>query len=352
MTNQLYFQSMRAIRRILLISLPVMALIIAGTGCKQENSRIMTVTGPIRADEMGVTLEHEHIMVDFIGADSTGYHRWDRKEVASTVLPHIREVQDKGLNTLIECTPAYLGRDPRLLKTLSEKTGVQILTNTGYYGAVNEKFLPQHTYEETADQLAERWINEWENGIEDTDIKPGFIKISVGRDSTLSDVHEKLVRAAARTHLETGLTIASHTGPEDPAFAQLRVLEEEGVSPKAFIWVHAQNGDSQAHIEAAQKGAWVSLDGVNKKEAVINQYVSMLTNLEENNLLDRVLISHDAGWYSPGEPGGGNFRPYTAIFDHLVPALKKKGFSQEDIDQLLKTNPGRAFNIKIKKLNQ
>ncbi len=348
MLKQQCIKITRSIRKIFLIVLPGLTLILAGTGCKQEDNRIMTVTGPIQADEMGVTLEHEHIMVDFIGADSTGYHRWDRKEVVSTVLPHIREVKKKGLNTLMECTPAYLGRDPRLLKTISQKTGVQILTNTGYYGAVNEKFLPQHTYEETADQLAERWTNEWENGIEDTDIKPGFIKISVGPDSTLSNIHEKLVRAAARTHLETGLTIASHTGPEAPAFAQLRVLEEEGVSPGAFIWVHAQNGNSQAHIKAARKGAWVSLDGVNKKESVINQYVSMLTNLEENNLLDRVLISHDAGWYSPGEPKGGDFRPYTAIFDHLMPALKKKGFSQEDIDQLLKVNPGRAFSIKIK----
>ena len=346
-----HVNTIRSIRNLFLIFLPALILIIAGTGCKQENSRIMTVTGPIHADEMGVTLEHEHIMVDFIGADSTGYQRWNREDVTKSVIPHIQEVKKKGLQTLVECTPAYLGRDPRLLKNISQQSGIQIITNTGYYGAVDEKYLPQHAFEESADQLAGRWIDEWKNGIEDTDIKPGFIKISVGSDSTLSDIHEKLVRAAARTHLETGLTVASHTGPAAPAFAQLKILEEEGVSPDAFIWVHAQNGNTDAHIRAAQKGAWVSLDGVNKEEATIKRYVNMLANLKEHNLLNRVLISHDAGWYSPGEPEGGNFRPYTSIFNHLIPALKKNGFTQEDIDLLLKDNPQSALSINIRKIN-
>ncbi|MCF8335489.1 MAG: hypothetical protein K9H65_02695 [Bacteroidales bacterium] len=308
----------------------------------------MTVTGPMQVENMGLTLTHEHIMVDFIGADSTGYHRWNREDVIKSVLPPLKKVKKKGLQTLVECTPAYLGRDPRLLKNISQKTNIQLITNTGYYGAVDEKFLPKHAFEESAEQLAKRWIAEWENGIEDTDIKPGFIKISVGSDSELSDVHEKLVRAAAKTHLETGLTIASHTGPEDPAFAQLNVLEEEGVSPEAFIWVHAQNGNTEAQIKAAEKGAWISLDGVQGKKKIIENYVQMLSNLKEHNLLHRALISHDAGWYSPGEPNGGDFRPYTPIFDQLVPALENKGFTREEIDRLLKENPKKAFVVEKK----
>ncbi|KXB08272.1 aryldialkylphosphatase [candidate division MSBL1 archaeon SCGC-AAA382M17] len=329
--------------------LMVLSIIMGDLGCKSESNRIMTVSGPIQAEDMGVTLEHEHILVDFIGADSTGYHRWERDKVAKSVLPYLKEAKEKGMETMLECTPAYLGRDPLLLKDLSQTTNIHILTNTGYYGAVDNKFLPGHAFEESADQLAERWIDEWENGIENTGIKPGFIKISVDPDSTLSELHEKLVRAAARTHLATGLTIASHTGPEAPAFAQMNILKEEGVSPEAFIWVHAQNGTPQAHIKAVEKGAWVSLDGVNPKEKEIQDYVKMLSNLKDNDLLHRTLISHDAGWYSPGEPEGGNFRPYTAIFDELVPALKKNGFTEEDINLLLETNPGNAFEIDIKK---
>jgi len=169
----------------------------------------MTVSGSISPTQMGTTLAHEHILVDFIGADSTGYHRWERDKVVEKVLPFLKEAKELGVKTLIECTPAYLGRDPILLNMLSQKSGLYILTNTGYYGARNNKFIPKHAFKETANQLARRWTKEWEEGIEDTKIRPGFIKISVNPEPELSPMHQKIVRAAARTHLRTGLTIAS-----------------------------------------------------------------------------------------------------------------------------------------------
>jgi phosphotriesterase-related protein len=82
-------------------------------GCQQNTEKYtMTVKGPIPVSEMGITLSHEHVLVDFIGADSTGYHRWDRQEVMARVLPFLQEIQEYKASTLMECTPAYLGRDP------------------------------------------------------------------------------------------------------------------------------------------------------------------------------------------------------------------------------------------------
>lgn len=308
---------------------------------------IQTVRGPIPTDQLGQTLIHEHILVDFIGADSTGYHRWDREEVVEEVLPYLQEIKALGYETLIECTPAYLGRDPRLLKTLSELSGLQILTNTGYYGARNNIFVPEHAFSETADQLANRWTREWEQGIEDTGIKPGFMKISVDQDSVLSPTHQKLIRAAGMTHRATGLTIASHTLLAVPAFQQLEILREERVAPEAFIWVHAQaEEDLSEHVRAARLGAWISLDNVNADQ--IDRYVAMLQNLKDHGLLNRALISHDAGWYSPGEEKGGDFRGYTDISQHLLPALREAGFSDSDIEQLLVQNPVEAFRIRTR----
>ncbi len=103
---------------------------------------IMTVNGPIAISEMGTTLVHEHVLVDFIGADSTGYHRWDKDEVVEVVTPYLSAIRNLKVNTLIECTPAYLGRDPRILKKLSDRTGMHLVTNTGNYGAYNNKFIP------------------------------------------------------------------------------------------------------------------------------------------------------------------------------------------------------------------
>ncbi|HKJ78697.1 MAG TPA: hypothetical protein VKA10_04135, partial [Prolixibacteraceae bacterium] len=185
--------------------------------CQKPESQIITVNGAIPESAMGKTLHHEHLLVDFIGADSTGYHRWNRDEVVEKVLPYLKEIKDLGYETLVECTPAYIGRDPKLLQLLSEKSGIKLITNTGYYSAVNAKFLPEHAFEETAAQLAERWIDEAENGIEDTGVYPGFIKISVER-KPLEPINQKIVEAACITHLATGLTIMSHTGLSTPAF--------------------------------------------------------------------------------------------------------------------------------------
>jgi len=97
---------------------------------------------------------------------------------------------------------------------------------------------------------------EFLNGIDQTGIKPGFIKISVDAADTLSTDHTKIITAAALTHLATGLAIASHTGPEKPAFAQLKILGEMGIDPSAFIWVHAQS----ATLESMLKPRKWSLD--------------------------------------------------------------------------------------------
>lgn len=309
----------------------------------------MTVNGPVSSKEMGVSLIHEHILVDFIGADSITGQRWNISRVLRRSLPFLNQIKELGCRTLIECTPAYLGRDPLLLKVLSDTSGLNIITNTGYYGAVNNKFLPKHAFYETSDQLAARWSMEWDSGIAGTGIRPGFIKIGV-MDGNLSDLHKKLVEAAARTHLKTGLTIASHTGPATPAFEQLEILQKEGVAPGAFIWVHAQGEkDLNNHVRAARKGAWIGLDGVSDDN--LADYVKMIKNLKDNDLLNKVLLSHDAGWYHPGEENGGDYRGYNTIFEKLVPLLLKENFSEAEIDQLLVKNPAEAFTIRVHRIN-
>ena len=328
--------------------LSALCIIFLLSRCTSENDGIiMTVNGPVPAGEMGVSLIHEHILVDFIGADSISNSRWDKSKVIEKAFPYLKQIKDLGCATFIECTPAFLGRDPSILKRLSDTSGLNIITNTGYYGVRNNKFIPGYAFEETADQLAERWVTEWEEGIEGTGIKPGFIKIGVD-NGNLSEMHKKLITAAAKTHLKTGLVIASHTGPATPAFEQIEILMKEGVSPEAFIWVHAQSEkDPASHVKAAEAGAWIGLDGLNDKN--LQDYLNMIKNMKENNLLNKVLLSHDAGWYRPGEENGGLYRGYTTLFEKLIPLLRNSNFSDKEIHLLLVTNPSRAFGIKIRK---
>ena len=329
------------------------ALLAACRPAPQDAPYLMTVNGPIPADSMGLALIHEHVFLDWSGADSINPAEWDEEAAFRLILPYLQEMKAQGVRTFLECTPAYLGRNPRLLRQLADSTGLQILTNTGYYGARNDAHLPGHAYSETAEQLARRWVQEWEAGIEGTGIRPGFIKIGV--EVPLSPLHEKLVRAAAIAHRETGLAIVAHTGPEVGAFRELEILAEEGVVPEALVWTHAQQGAREAHVEIARRGAWISLDGMGwidpadseGDSTALMDYIGMLQNLKDAGMLHRTLISHDAGWYTHGSAEQA-FKPFTAIFRLVIPELEKAGFRSEEIRQLLEENPRSAYTIQVR----
>ena len=314
----------------------------------QGKPTIQTVRGPIGADEMGASLVHEHVLVDFAGAEKVSRSRYDAEEAFRTILPRLEEVQKHGCRTLVECTPAYLGRDPLLLRRLSEASGLHIVTNTGYYGAANDTAVPRHAYTETARQLAARWTAEYRHGIEGTGIRPGFVKTGVNA-GPLSDIDGKLVEAAALCHLDTGLTLAIHTGDGVAAVEIVSLLKRLGVSPEAYIWVHAQNEkDPATRSWAAQAGVWVELDGVGPKS--LEAHVEAALDLFRRGQLGRVLVSQDAGWFHVGEAGGGTYRPYTFLFDAFLPALRARGLGKAEIRALLVDGPAKALAIRPRPL--
>lgn len=313
---------------------------------EDATGRVMTVLGPIAPEAMGVTLPHEHILVDFVGADAASPDRYKADDVVAVALPHLERIRVQGVRTLVECTPAYLARDPVILRRLSMQTGLHILTNTGYYAASGGKFLPTHARSESADELAARWLAEWREGIGGTGVRPGFQKIGVDA-GPLPDVGVKLVRAAARVHKASGLTIAAHTGDGRAAMQELDLLREEGVSPSAFIWVHANaEPDAALRAEAAARGAWVEFDGV--APGTVARHVELVAAMKERGRLDRILLSHDAGWYRVGEPGGGEFRPFDTLWAELVPALRRAGFSDAEVRTLTVDNPREAFTVRVR----
>ena len=323
-------------------------LLVLFSSCASKNEIIInSVTGPVTISANEVWLSHEHILVDFIGADSLDPKKWDHDSVISAIMPYLDELKLHKVKYFVDATPAYLGRDPLLLEKIAKKTGLTILTNTGFYGAVNNKYIPSSAYEKTAEELASIWINEYNTGIAGTSIKPGFIKISVDATDTLDSIDQKLVKAAAITHLQTGLTILSHTGQAKSLWPQLEIVKEMNVSPAAFVWVHAQaEEDNNNYLRAAKEGCWIALDGLAWD---IEKHLQKLVFAKEHNILNRVLISHDAGWYDP-QKQIQNIRPYTNIFTQLHPKLSAKGFSENEFSQLISDNPSRAFFIAVRKL--
>ena len=138
------------------LSLIIISLCIGALhSCQHGDAgKIITVNGPIAPSAMSTVLTHEQILVDFIGADSTGYHRWNRDTVLRVMLSYLEECKALGVNSFVECTPEFLGRDPELMRMLADASGLHIITNTGYYGARDNLFIPEAIFSLSPEELA------------------------------------------------------------------------------------------------------------------------------------------------------------------------------------------------------
>ncbi|NLX37643.1 MAG: phosphotriesterase [Chloroflexi bacterium] len=303
-------------------------------------SHIETVCGPIAPAALGATLIHEHILVDFGGASVTGPHRWDRQQVFDHMLPYLSAIRHQGLTTLVDCTPMYLGRDAPLLRRLALQSGLQIITNTGLY---KEPYLPPWAFDLSAEELTAVWVSEARDGIGATGIRPGFIKIAVN-PGPLVPIQRKIVAAAALTHLQTGLVVASHTGHAIAAHESLDIAAAAGMSLGRYIIVHADAiSDLDEHVRLAKRGAWLEYDALGTRPA--EEHARLLLAMLERGYGEQLLLSHDAGWYHVGEPNGGEVRPFTFLMDTFVPLLRQYGVDQSTIERLIIINPARALAI-------
>lgn len=307
-----------------------------------QAGRVMTVRGEVGATVLGMTLAHEHLFSNF-GEAPEEPGRYDEQALLAAVLPYAKRVRELGCATIVDGTAAWFGRHPRLLKTISEQTGLNILTNTGYYGAAEDRYVPETARKESADEIAARWLREWEEGIGGTGIRPGFVKLGVD-GGALSALDRKLVTAGARVHRRSGLTLAVHTGENaEAALEQLAILKAEGVRGEAWVWIHANKvKDLAALKQAAESGAWISLDGLDA--GTIGRHMELARQMKEWGRLGQVLLSHDGNSFRVG--GKRPMREYTALFTEFLPLLQQNGFSRDEVRGLTVENPGRAYAVR------
>ncbi len=277
-----------------------------------------------------IVLVHEHVLVDF----TSGKSPYDPEEVFQIAKPHLEECKKYGVRRFQDCTPAYLGRSPKLLQRLSDAVGIEIWTNTGWYAARNHQYLPPEAKTDSAEKIAKRWVEEWRKGVDG--MKPRFIKIGVN-NGPLPDLDKKIVRAAALCSKETGLTIQSHTGNGKAALEQVAIVTGEKVDASKFVWVHAyREKDHAIHEQVGRAGAWVQFDGVSQDS--LAWHAECVRFMESKQLLNRTMISQDAGYYKPGQPKGGTFRPFSTMQKQLLPMLHPFWGLQ-----LLMINPVQAY---------
>jgi phosphotriesterase-related protein len=311
----------------------------AGEGAGTATGKIETVCGPIDPAELGPALTHEHILVDFVGADKVSRDRYDPEAVVARMLPYLKDLKAAGVEALFECTPDYLGRDPVLLRRLSIASGVKLITNTGLY---KDPYLPQWAHEASAEDIAARWIEEATLGIGPERIRPGFIKIAAN-EGDLTPIQRKIVRAAALASRATGLVIACHTTTAATALQELDILHDAGTPESRLIVVHADaTPDLAIHAQIAARAAWLSYDGI--REGNARERVPFVLEALRR-WPAQLLISQDAGWYHVGEPNGGDVVALDWLPRAFLPMLREAGLTSEQLDRLLVRNPAEAFTI-------
>lgn len=302
---------------------------------------IQTVTGSVRLSDLGFSLSHEHIMSNF-GKPIDETSEYDEDQLFKQVVPYLEYLKSLGVETIFDCTTEYFGRRVDLLSRISETSNIQIITNTGFYGAAGDKYIPSFAYSASVAEIASIWIDEFEHGIEGTAIKPGFIKLGFDGGNP-SKIDKKLFEAGIYAHLSTGLVLAVHTGENIEAVNyQINLLNRHGVDLSSWIWIHANKyEDDRILLEIASRGAWISLDGLSSIN--VDKYLERIKKFKERGLLDHLLVSHDGN----GFPAGGDIRPFEDIMKSLVPAMYEEGFSKQEVDLILIENPKNAFRLKL-----
>jgi len=301
-------------------------------------SRLITTLGPLRRQDAGFILPHEHVFVDFRLPDDPEQGRADLSEVIAVMAPEIDAARALGVTAQVDCTPVGLARRADVLEALSARTGMPFLVPTGVY---REPHVPSWVREATEDRLAGWMLSELEEGIEGTGVRAAWIKLSVGDDGP-TPCESKVLRAAARAAAAVDAVIGSHTARGEVALHQIAVIEAAGYRADRFIWIHTQaEPDVDLHHRVARRGAWLEYDAIGDMddEYFIEQILAALAA----GFGSRVLLSQDRGWYDPAVPGGGVPRPYTYLQEEFLPKLKAAGVDDAEIRRLTRANPFDAF---------
>jgi phosphotriesterase-related protein len=304
-------------------------------------SHLITTLGPRSADDLGMILPHEHLFVDLRTGEPPGFAVADPNAVIALMRPELDRARAAGVTALVECTPVGVGRRADLLKALSDAAHFPVLVPTGIY---REPWVPRWAHEASEDKLYTWMLGELQGEIDHSGVQAAWIKLSAGDDG-LTPAETKILRAAARAARDTGAIIGSHTIRGRVVRDQLGIIEAAGYTPNRFIWIHAQiEPDFDLNLDMARRGVYVEYDGIGWPDAFGDDYyLDRIRRLCDAGLADHILLSHDRGWYSPAEPGGGTPKPFTYLTETFLPKLRTSGFDDATIRQLTHTNPFRAF---------
>ena len=308
--------------------------------------RVMTVSGPIPPDRLGVTLPHEHTAISLWHIQN----RWDYWELNADeelIAEELRDFRRRGGQSIVDLTGPGVGRDPDRLRRLASRTGLNVVMGTGWY---REAYYPAEARidRRSVDGLAGEMIAEFRDGVAGTGIRPGIIG-EIGTDKPwVSAQEERVHRAAARTALATGMAITTHGVQSAVGLAQLRIFEEEGVAPGRVVIGHADSYPVLDHYLAIlERGANLEFDFIGHRfgieEHVEPRLVELIVELLERGYAEQLLLSLDVCHNRQLRAYGGG--GYGYLQQSFLPTLRTAAVGEGEIAQMTSDNPRRILTV-------
>jgi phosphotriesterase-related protein len=312
---------------------------------------VETIRGPVDADQLGATLMHEHIFIMQAEALQNWGHAygpcyWNEQERLDDATVKLGAVRDAGIRTIVDPTAPGLGRYIPRIQRLNDAVDLNIIVATGVYAFLG---LPNFLVYRSVDALAELFVREIRDGIDDTGVKAGFLKCAVEEHGVIGDI-PRILAAVAAAGIETGAPVMVHTNAAARTGVDaLEVLTGHGLDPGRIVIAHCGDSNDMGYLrEIAGSGAWLGCDrfGIDHFNPLADRIKTLLAMLAEG-YGDRIHLSHDAACFCDfmvGDPAFANEKPdYLLISNQVVPALLREGVTQAQIDELMVVNPRRFF---------
>ncbi|WP_435955611.1 phosphotriesterase-related protein [Dryocola sp. BD626] len=295
------------------------------------------MTEQTHIDASGYTYAHEHLHIDLSSFKNNVDCRLDCYEL---IRDEMTSLYAQGVRNIIEMTNRYMGRNPQFMLDIMRDTGMNVVACTGYY---QHDFFPAHVATTSVEKLAKEMIDEIEIGIDGTGLKAGIIAEIGSSVDVITDVEAKVFAAAALAHRETGRPISTHTSFSTMGLEQLALLKKHGVDLSRVVVGHCDLKDNLDNIlRMIDQGAYVQFDTIGKNNYYPDEKrVAMLQEIAGRGLLDHVMLSMDITRRSHLKANGGLGFDY--LLTTFVPLLQEAGFTQADVDLMLRDNPSVFF---------
>jgi phosphotriesterase-related protein len=296
---------------------------------------VQTVTGPIPANELGVILPHEHLIVDSYDV---------RRNSEGVLLERAMMVEEVALfkkaggNTIVEQTVYGLHPDPEGLRDISEKTGVKIIAGTGFYW---DMYHPSWLHEMSVAEITKRFVSHITVGFPGTSIRAGFMGELGTHHRKITPTEAKVLQAAAQAQIETGIPIGTHALFTEIGVEQLNILEAAGANLDATVIGHCDtNRDLNYSRKLLDRGVWIAYDAVGQLDKQTDELrAQSLATLINEGHGRKLLISTDIAGRSRMIAHGGH--GYGYLLTKFLPLLRSAGVSDQDIKMLIQDNPQR-----------